>query len=721
MRLPPLRSFLDARAIWYRVERENLQIVIFSILLFLSVMALGLLSVAAWIVGVAPTGGEAFWWAMRHLTDTGSLENDERTAAEILGTVAAFVGIMLVGAGLNAVMTNLMFDGISRLRSVGDDIRFRNHVLIVGWNSRIHGVVRDLLHADPSSKLVILGDIPKEEADRELEVRVFRPAEGDRTLHGLRTRLLYREGHPLSTEDLRRVGAPHAGCLIFLAPGQQKGLEGDVMTLRAYETIKPMLSPDHRPNTILEIRDISLRFHVFLSAGINPRVDRWVDAKMRRRQECGEPIHLPSPNRAPVSRLTLVHGDEVVARTLVQATVQPLLGRLFDTLLSCTGHDLYLLDPPGTEGPHPWTVNAERWRQVVEQVRALPPEQRLVCLNAWLDGGRILGVYRPSRNADTPEGTLRVEFEAERWGNDFDRWPLVVMGDRRHALQLRHHPQDWSPSPPPPPAPAPPANLNLLILGHNRRLPLIIEQIAEFAHQCDQLQVHVAVVGHDLDVTAVKQELQRRAHELRTWNEAYHRTSLLDEVQVLRQDYARWEVLSPILHERPYDTILLLADEGGTGDARALLGQVMLRSFRGCPSGSWTSLAQTRVVVELTDPRNRPAVDADPGVTDAIVSTDIVSQLIAQIAADPRVEEVYRELLDYGDWEIQLRPLASYALGHAPLWKQAFATAAARGEVAIGYSRHRERERHKHRWLALGPAWEQQLDDADQMIVIVRP
>ncbi len=105
-----------------------------------------------------------------------------------------------------------------------------------------------------------------------------------------------------------------------------------------------------------------------------------------------------------------------------------------------------------------------------------------------------------------------------------------------------------------------------------------------------------------------------------------------------------------------YDTIVVLADEKGCkGDVDTHTLRAMLRISnlrRADPKRAHT-------IIELLDETNRDLMSG-LGVDDVIVSPDIVSAQLAQIAKQQVLGPIYRELLSPGGIEISMRPASDY-------------------------------------------------------------
>jgi voltage-gated potassium channel Kch len=127
------------------------------------------------------------------------------------------------------------------------------------------------------------------------------------------------------------------------------------------------------------------------------------------------------------------------------------------------------------------------------------------------------------------------------------------------------------------------------------------------------------------------------------------------EIDIMQGDAALAGVFGD-LELSSFDCIVVLAStESEAADADTQTLRIMLRLFdlRAYDSG------RAHTVVELTDETNVDLFQ-ELGVDDIVVSTDIVSASLAQVAQEPVLGPIYRELLRVGGVEISLRPLTDY-------------------------------------------------------------
>jgi voltage-gated potassium channel Kch len=162
-----------------------------------------------------------------------------------------------------------------------------------------------------------------------------------------------------------------------------------------------------------------------------------------------------------------------------------------------------------------------------------------------------------------------------------------------------------------------------------------------------------------------------------------------------------------------FQTIVLLADTSSGEpdiDARTLRTLLRLSDLRR------RTAASPHTVVELLDIANKDLL-AGLHVDDVVVSDQVISAQLAQIAKQPVLGPIYRELLSAGGVEISLRPVGDYVdIGSSCSFFDLAFAAQQKMEIALGVRLAREGE------LFLNPerelAW--RLDEDDRVVVLAQ-
>jgi len=140
-------------------------------------------------------------------------------------------------------------------------------------------------------------------------------------------------------------------------------------------------------------------------------------------------------------------------------------------------------------------------------------------------------------------------------------------------------------------------------------------------------------------------------------------------------------VLDVVTHS-DYDQAIVLGYrrtlEPDQADARSMLTLLALhKAFAGAPH-------KPRVVAEMLD-RANVAIAQTTGVDDFIVSDELSSLMMAQLSERLDLQQVFDELFDVEGCFVALHPAVLYAPDHETTFASVVASAALRGESALGF------------------------------------
>ena len=673
----------------YRLEkgRPHLILLVGLLLLIIAISVVGGLLVYA--LGAGDSASTSIWWTFLHVTDPGYLGDDSTPGKAILGTIFTILGMVTFMAGLVGILTSLITSGLIGLREGGAPIAFRQHIVIVGWNARVFTLVTDLLHADDNHKIAILARLEKSDAEQQLEKRVFNPIEleqGSKAAHGARGQVVYRQGTPLVDHDLNRVAAAHATRFILLATNTKMAdRAADVSQIRSLYSIERShiegSCSSNRFNTVVELASDQLRSHAFYSLRIDPRLDAWVAYYEEQLEKHGRRSFLPKPGAAASSNdMTAVNTDQIVSRVIVQCALQPFLSVVYEELFSFRGKELILWQPD------------QQWHDIWADMLALQVEKRTVFLARHMANGLVIGKVSERSFSFDPADWSELNHDSQ----------YVVLCDKQFWSEKPNNTQceDEFAGLCQLESPTHGNRYRVLVLGLNRRFPLIVEQFIDYAEQRDgtSLTIDVVALEDEMSLTQLPAEI---------------------ELNFRKADFTDWSVLGELLEtEASYNTIVLLGEDTQIDDpevdARVTLALVMLRAYQDDDTWSKT-LEGVNIVAEVHDPRNRDILKQVKLVGDVVVGDEYVSGFIAQMCIDHRLEELCRELLDYGNCEIYTRHFS--AGDGAVCFGDLINTSAKSGEMAIGFLKQTD---GAGMLPILAPALDTQLSVDDLPLVIAR-
>lgn len=340
-------------------------------------------------------------------------------------------------------------------------------------------------------------------------------------------------------------------------------------------------------------------------------------------------------DRTDRMELLLVETGNVLARIIAQCAWQPGLSLVYRDLLTYTG-DLEL----GAD------VRSSEVYSLSAREAGLPAGTSFRQALCGFSRANLIGYRRQGQatllNPLVRPGAADLPLAPED--------QLLLVADRRQDIHWQPRPHQLPPLAGQAPAGHP---RRVLLLGGSQKAHTVLQELASYLPAASLVAASGPLPG---DLPA--------------------------GVQAVQVEYGLNEILAGRLAEPGYDTIVLLADDGDPDqhDAQVLTMMAALRAA-GRHSG-----ARPTVVAELYDPRNRElALAAD--VDDIVVSTELVSNFMVQVAREPERAAVFRELMDEQGNELYVRPVSVYCQDYTQeiSFVEIMAAAAERGELAIGY------------------------------------
>ena len=328
----------------------------------------------------------------------------------------------------------------------------------------------------------------------------------------------------------------------------------------------------------------------------------------------------------------LVLADDLIARVVVQSTRQPGLSAVFTELLDFDGCEIYVADQPELTG-----------KTFAEAVMAY-------------DSSNLIGLVDADGVTALNPPVDRVITAGER---------VILIAEDDSTIALAAAPAAAAAPPPASPIAAVQPDRTLL-LGWNRRAPLIASELSRYVAPgslltiaadvpgLDELVAGISLAGPNLRVAVERIDTNRRA-ELEALDPAsYDHVLVLGYSDHLAAQAADTRTLVTLLHLRR------IADSGGR---------------------------PVSIVSEMVDVRNRELARVTR-VEDFVVSNKLVSLMLAQASENEHLEAIFKDLLDEDGSEVCLRPVAHYAApGTETSFYDVARAALARGEVAIGHHR----------------------------------
>jgi ion channel POLLUX/CASTOR len=328
----------------------------------------------------------------------------------------------------------------------------------------------------------------------------------------------------------------------------------------------------------------------------------------------------------------LVLADDLISRIVVQSTRQPGLSTVYTELLDFEDCEIYAVPQPGIEGT--------RFGEALLHFE--------IC--------SLIGLC-------TGDGQVILNPPMERAIAADDKLLLIAEDDE--LIETAPPPEDSAPMSLPPTKAAERAPERTLLFGWNRLAPTITEELSRYM-----------APGSLLTVAA--SETDRIDQEIAELN----LSSSNLEIEIKRVDTSRRlqvEALDPV----SYDHVMVLGYSERmapqAADTRTLVTLLHLRAIRDAAHESMN------IVSEVLDVRNVELAELTRA-DDFVVSSKLVSLMLAQSSENEYLEWIFRDLLDERGSEIYLKPASDYVRsGCEVTFYDVVRACAMRGEVAIGH------------------------------------
>ncbi|MFE0107292.1 TrkA C-terminal domain-containing protein [Streptomyces sp. NPDC059009] len=528
-----------------------------------------------------------------------------------LGTpayVALSVLLAVVALFFASTLVGLITTGVNRkimaLRLGKSAVLEERHTVLLGWSDQVYPVISELVEANANRRraaVALLADRDKVAMETDIHANV-------RRTHS--TRVICRTGNTADPTDVGRVGIADARAVLVLTPGEENG---------DAQVIKSLLAV----NAVLAEADGERERE---GEGAGERGSPYIVAAVRNGR------HHAAACLAAGDAGRVLNIDDVTARLIVQTSRQTGLSLVYAELLDFAGDEFYTVAEPRLVG-----------RSFGEAVLAY-------------DTSSVVGLVRAGGDvAVNPAPDTRIE-EGDQL--------IVVTADDDSAV-LSGQPLEADEELIVAPVPREPVPERILVLGWNRRAPLIIEQLDSYV-----------APGSVLDVVARGERGAEEAGRIAVASglKVTYRSGETDRPEVLEE-----------LDVGSYGSVVVLGyedEDGLTGEESDGDTLVTLLHLRALEQRLGRELP---VVTEMADDRNRSLAPISEGA-DFIVSGKIISQLMTQVAENHRLAGLFRQLGSAEGSEIYLKPAGDYVrTGHETPFATVVESARRQGQCAIGH------------------------------------
>lgn len=612
-----------------------------ALLALLALVALAVVLVASAIITllhIIPEGGnplsfpEGAWEALMRTLDPGTMGNDQGWAFRTVMLAVTLAGLCTVAA-LFSIFSNGLQERFTELRKGRSEVLERGHTIILNWSPSIIDVIREIAEANRSQLFP--------QSLRTALTSLFRPHPPQGlplTRRTPRIVIVADRDNVLMQDDIhsRLSDNRFARRQVICRRGDPTDLADLRLTAPKHARAIVILSPEgkdpdaHVIKTVLalahdpERRDRPVASAYNIVAAIQDRDNAEIVKTVGARAE-------------PPSAAHPVLADDLIAQVMVHACLQPGLGEVFSTLLKFEGAEFY-------PTVHSALVGQSFRAALLAFENCIPiglASPRGVFLNPALDhlieeGDQLIVIAHD-------DSTIRLSAVAAKRSEALSetRPRPTVTADERSGERV-------------------------LLLGWNHRAPLIVRDLGQYLPRGSELTIAADASTFDRVRARVAADAPMLSCDWR-------------DVDTGNRDAIR--AIDPL----SFDHVLVLGYsdvmEAQSADTRTMVTLLHLRNLQD------GAQARIKVVSEIIDVRN-PELAEVTCADEYVVSNRLVSRMLAQVAENPVIADVFKELLDVKGPELRLNPVRDYGFGAGSkvTFAEVIDAAASRGDIAIGYS-----------------------------------
>ena len=253
--------------------------------------------------------GEMIWFSLMHALDPGTVVGAEGLTYRAIMLITTFGGLVFL-AGLIGIVSGAFDTKVEELRKGRSRVIESDHTLILGWNSRVFSLIKEISLANLSRKkasIVILAAGDKVEMEDAIKERVGRIG---------KTRVIVRSGDPMSLADLEIASHSTARSIIILAGDEAEN--ADLVTMK---TALALVNNPNRPEQ---------QYHIVA--------------------ELQELENLERAQLVSAKEVKWILAGDVMSRIMVQTSRQSGLSQIFLDLLDFDGDEIYFTQRPQLVG-----------------------------------------------------------------------------------------------------------------------------------------------------------------------------------------------------------------------------------------------------------------------------------------------------------------------------------------------------------------------------------
>jgi len=254
------------------------------------------------------------WISWTYVADPGTHADAEGTINRLVSFIIS-IGGMLIFALMIGIISEVLGERVDMLKQGKARVIESNHTLLLGWTDKSLGIIQQISLANKSDGggvIVVLAD--KEKAEMEENLNSALEAK-ERPLSLFGTQVIFRSGDPLSEINLRKVSLPTARAAICLSANNCDPDEADSQMVRQVLALEAFGGV--REHAVVEMQDA----------------------------DNTDLVKLVSPQYVEV-----VVAHDMIGRLMIQCARQPGLAHVIESLMGFVGDEFYFAEWPDLVG-----------------------------------------------------------------------------------------------------------------------------------------------------------------------------------------------------------------------------------------------------------------------------------------------------------------------------------------------------------------------------------
>ena len=585
----------------------------------------------AMVIGGQESLSHSLWETMNHAFDPGVLSGDTGSRVFLfLMLLATLIGVFFL-----AMLIGLINDGIqSRVADISKGIEAvveTDHVVILGFNESTFIILGELIEAYRNQNgrrnaVVVMDQLPKEEMDDR--IRIEFPDTGNLII-------VCRSGSICNNKDLHRCSIETCKSIIIAAYND-------------FETIKSIMA-------CTKILNESEDSKAYITSVIYGRENE--HAARIAGDDTSESEDLFSVKN---DRLELLMMENTVSKIMTHTCRQNGLSQVFTEIFNFSGHEFYIARPDKNEA-------------LYAKIRGMNIRQ----INRCLSDAIAIGIIQE-------DGSVRIadpNYVVLRDGCQL----LLLQEDDDAVVPIEEQGAFFAP----PTERYTPEPLSILIIGCNEKLPYILREMSNYL--TPGTIVNLASDPQELDHWLTDDIIEDLlAKDIDSAVKVQRKDELLPHGPMEANKDLRFDdhkFMYDLLDEcRPQYVLTLSPDELEDNDAdeKALKLLLYCKYYKNTHPD-----ADFGITCEMRSVENQQLAQSTTA-SDFVISRNIASLMMSQIAENRELREVFENLLSNEGFEVYMKPAKYYIdlrnMGPVDLFSIQDAVAE-KGEIFLGYKK----------------------------------